>query len=183
MARQNTQRLRGCRVTKPPQMPPASPLSLHAAGVTVEVEVIVMVLVMVAVAVTVSPVAVVVAVTVAVAAVVSSSVLLQPCKDREAMKPKQMAANARTSCMITVISMASNKCNRRKPLLFGAQTVSRCKQSSVRQIHSKSTLPQGWIRLDKLSNNITWKKYKKYIKEYKSPVVTCSHFSNSASKF
>ena len=82
-------------------MPPASPLSLHATVVTVEVEVIVMVLVMVMVAVTVSPVAVVVAVTVAVAAVVVSSVLPQPCKDREAMKPKQMAANARTSCMIT----------------------------------------------------------------------------------
>ena len=86
---------------KPPPMPPASPLSLHAA--TVEVEVIVMVLVMVMVAVTVSPVAVVVAVTVAVAAEVVSSVLPQPCKDREAMKPKQMATNARASCMITKI--------------------------------------------------------------------------------
>jgi hypothetical protein len=32
---------------------------------------------------------------------VVSSVLPQPCKDREAMKPKQMAANARPSCMIT----------------------------------------------------------------------------------
>ena len=102
-------------------MPPASPLSLHATVVTVEVEVIVMVLVMVMVAVTVSPVAVVVAVTVAVAAVVVSSVLPQPCKDREAMKPKQMAANARTSCMITVISMASNKCNRRSANHFSLE--------------------------------------------------------------
>ena len=108
-ARQNTQRLRGCWVTKPPQMPPASPLSFHATVVTVEVEVIVMVLVMVMVAVTVSPVAVVVAVTVAVAAVVVSSVLPQPCKDREAMKPKQMAANARTSCMITRVVMRVSK--------------------------------------------------------------------------
>ena len=90
-------------------MPPASPLSLHATVVTVEVEVIVMVLVMVMVAVTVSPVAVVVAVTVAVAAVVVSSVLPQPCKDREAMKPKQMAANARTSCMITRVVMRVSK--------------------------------------------------------------------------
>ena len=68
----------------------------------VEVIVMVMVVVMVIVTVTVSPVPVVVAVTVAVAAdVLSSSVLLQPCKDREAIKPKQMAASARTSCMIT----------------------------------------------------------------------------------
>ena len=67
----------------------------------VEVIVMVMVVVMVIVTVTVSPVPVVVAVTVAVAAdVLSSSVLPQPCKEREAMKPKQMAANARASFMI-----------------------------------------------------------------------------------
>ena len=92
-------------MAKPPQMPPASPLSLHATTVEVEVMVMVMVLVMVMVAVTVSPVPVVVAVTVAVSvtAEVVSSLLPQPCKDREAMKPKQMAANARASCMITKI--------------------------------------------------------------------------------
>ena len=82
-------------------MPPASPLSLHAT--TVEVEVMVMVLVMVMVAVTVSPVPVVVTV---VTADVVSSLLPQPCKDREATKPKQMAANARASCMITMGSCA-----------------------------------------------------------------------------
>lgn len=89
-------------------MPPASPLSLHATTVEVEVMVMVMVLVMVMVAVTVSPVPVVVAVTVAVSvtAEVVSSLLPQPCKDREATKPKQMAANARTSCMITTGSCA-----------------------------------------------------------------------------
>lgn len=77
---------------------------LHAT--TVEVEVIVMVLVMVMVVVMVSP-AVVVAVT--VAAEVVSSVLPQPCKDSEAMKPKQMARNARASCMITTGSTAGTK--------------------------------------------------------------------------
>ena len=88
-------------------MPPASPLSLHATTVEVEVMVMVMVmvLVMVMVAVTVSPVPVVVTVT----AEVSSSVLPQPCKDREATKPKQMAANARTSCMITRVAMRVSK--------------------------------------------------------------------------
>ena len=34
---------------------------------------------------------------------VSASSLPHPCKEREAMKPKQMAANARASCMITKI--------------------------------------------------------------------------------
>ena len=111
ISRQNTQRLRGCRVAKPPQMPPASPLSLHATTVEVEVMVMVMVLVMVMVAVTVSPVPVVVAVTVAVSvtAEVVSSLLPQPCKDREATKPKQMAANARTSFMITRVAMRVSK--------------------------------------------------------------------------
>ena len=98
------QRLKGCWVAKPHQMPPASPLSLHAT--TVEVEVMVMVLVMVMVAVTVSPVPVVVTV---VTAEVVSSLLPQPCKDREATKPKQMAANARTSCMITRVAMPVSK--------------------------------------------------------------------------
>ena len=90
-------------------MPPSSPLSLYGLhATTVEVEVIVIVMV----AVTVSPavvVAVVVAVTVVAAAEVSSSVLPQPCKDREAMKPKQMAANARANCMITTGSDAGTK--------------------------------------------------------------------------
>ena len=89
-------------------MPPASPLSLHATTVEVEVMVMVMVLVMVMVAVTVS-VPVVVAVTVSVTAEVVSSLLPQPCKDREATKPKQMAANARTSCMITRVAMRVSK--------------------------------------------------------------------------
>ena len=96
--------------------------------------VMVMVLVMVMVAVTVS-VPVVVAVTVSVTAEVVSSLLPQPCKDREATKPKQMAANARTSCMITVTSMAPNKYNRRKPLFLWSLN---SEQSSIAQIQSKS---------------------------------------------
>ena len=118
-------------------MPPASPLSLHATTVEVEVMVMVMVLVMVMVAVTVSPVPVVVAVTVAVSvtAEVVSSLLPQPCKDREATTPKQMAANTRTSCMITVTSMAPNKYNRRKPLFLWSLN---SEQSSIAQIQSKS---------------------------------------------
>ena len=80
---------------------------LHATTVEVEVIVMLMVLVMVMVVVTV-----VVAVTVAVTAEVFSSVLPQPCKDSEAMKPKQMAMNARANCMITTGSDAGtkNKC-------------------------------------------------------------------------
>jgi hypothetical protein len=85
---------------------------LHATTVEVEVIVKLMVHVMGMVAVTVSPVAVVVAFTVAVAAEVVSSVLPHPCKDRDAMKPTQMAANARANCMITTGSDAGtkNKC-------------------------------------------------------------------------
>ena len=79
--------------------------------VSVMVLVIVSVTVMVVVAVTVSP-AVVVAVIVSVIVVVLpssaaadtvSSSLLQPCKDRDAMKPKQMAMKARKSCIMKTV--------------------------------------------------------------------------------
>ena len=114
MARWNTQRLRGCWVAKPHQMPPASPLSLHATTVEVEVMVMVMVLVMVVVAVTVSPVPVVVSVT--TRSVGSVLPLSHPCKHREATKPKQMAANARTTCMITRLAIGYQKQMRFWPL-------------------------------------------------------------------
>ena len=110
----------------------------------VEVIVMVMVVVMVIVTVTVSPVPVVVAVTVAVAAdVLSSSVLPQPCKDREAMKPKQMAANARASFMIAKIDDVKYCQKQMRGSLFTSAG-----KATARIVKSRTKSECGWMLSD-----------------------------------
>ena len=112
---------------------------LVIVSVMVLVVVSVTVMVMVFVAVTVSPmvaVMVIVSVVVMVSVVLVSPVvaatsslsLPHPCKDRDAMKPRQMAMKARKSCIMKTMDADNlgKSFSGLKPLFSGAKAARRC---------------------------------------------------------
>ena len=74
---------------------------------------------------------------------VSASSLPQPCKDREAMKPKQMAANARASFMIAKIDDVKYCQKQMRGSLFTSAG-----KATARIVKSRTKSECGWMLSD-----------------------------------